>query len=216
MRDLDIRQRILDELEFEPSVNAAEIGVTVENGVATLSGRVHTLAEKLAADRAARRVYGVKAVAEEIEVRVPTTLVRTDTDIAQYALSVLGWNTEVPKDRIRLKVENGWVTMEGEVPWAFQRETAGRVLRYLPGVKGVTNLVTVKPAVSAQHLKERIVGAFRRSADLDAKAIEVRALGDSVTLTGKVHSWTERREAERMAWSAPGVAHVANDIVVAA
>jgi osmotically-inducible protein OsmY len=214
--DLALRQEILDELEFEPSVDAAQIGVAVKDGVVTLSGRVDTYAEKLAAEKAAKRVRGVKAVAEDIEVRVPSGLMRSDTEIAAAAVGALEWSTVIPHDRVRVKVENGWVTLEGELPWAYQRDSADRAVRFLSGVRGVTNLVTVKPQVATREIKDRILSAFRRSAELDAGTVRVDAIGGKVTLAGNVHSWNERTEAERVAWAAAGVAQVENRITVSA
>lgn len=215
-KGMELQRMVLNELEYEPSVNAAEIGVAVTDGVVTLSGRVGTYTEKLAAEQAAKRVHGVKAVADEIEVKVASSMIRTDTDIARAALTALEWNTMVLKDRVTVKVDGGWVTLDGELPWAYQRDAAARAVRCLTGVRGVTNLIALKPRVPTQHIKQRIVGAFRRSADLDAKTIRVEALAGKVTLSGTVHSWTERREAERVAWAAPGVAQVENLIAVAA
>jgi osmotically-inducible protein OsmY len=214
--NLELQREVLDELEFEPSIEAADIGVAVKDGVVTLSGFVGTFAEKVAAERAAKRVSGVKAVAMDIEVRILSSTRRSDTDIAKAALLALEWNAVVPKDKIKIKVEDCWITLEGEVPWDYQRNAAARAVRYLSGVRGVTNLVTIKPKVATQQIQDRILGAFRRSAELDAKTIRVDALDGRVTLSGSVHSWTERSEAERVAWAAPGVALVDNKITVAA
>jgi osmotically-inducible protein OsmY len=215
-KDMKLQREVLDELEFEPSVNAAGIGVAVVDGVVTLTGMVDSYAEKVVAEKAAKRVRGVKAVAEEIEVRVPSSMHHTDTDIARAAIVAMEWNTMIPKDKVKVKVEDGWVTLEGSVSWDYQRDAAATAVRYLTGVRGVINLLVVKPQVATQQIKERIVGAFRRSAELDAKTVRVEALDSKVTLTGTVHSWTERSEAERVAWAAPGVALVENRITVAA
>lgn len=213
-RDFELQRAVLDEVDFEPTVNAAEIGVAVSDGVVTLTGFVDSYAEKLAAERAAKRVHGVKAVAEEIEVRLPLSMKRSDTDIASAALASLAWNTMLPEDQIQVKVEDGWVTLEGELPWAFQRNAAIDAVRVLPGVRGVSNFIAVKPNVATQEIRNRILGAFRRSAELDAEQITVETADGQVTLSGKVQSWTERDEAGRVAWAAPGVLRVENKISV--
>jgi osmotically-inducible protein OsmY len=215
-KDTRLQQAILEELEYEPSINADEIGVSVKDGVVTLSGLVGSYAEKVTAESAVKRIQGVKAVAIDIEVRIPSSTRHTDTDIAKAATTALDWNTLVPKGRIKVKVEDGWVTLDGQLGWDFERQAAARAVRSLSGVRGVSNLIILKPRVGTQQIKERIVGAFRRSADLDAKTVQVEALGGKVTLFGKVHSWAERSEAERVAWAAPGVSQVENRITVAA
>lgn len=214
MNDTQLQRDVLNELEWEPSVHAAEIGVAVKEGIVTLSGTVGTYAEKLAAEKAAKRVRGVKAVAEDIAVKVPTGLERTDTEIASAAVVALGWDVEVPHEKVKVEVENGWVTLEGEVDWAFQRDAATRSVRYLTGVRGVTNLITIKPRVETWALKRRIADAFKRNAELDANRIQVDAIGGRVALYGHVHSWQERDEATQVAWSAPGVVIVENHIAV--
>lgn len=214
MNDMEIRQAILDELEFEPSVEAAGIGVAVKGGVVTLSGFVDNYAEKIAAEVAAKRVLGVQAVAMDIEVKVPHPAKHSDTEIARAALRALEWNTMVPSTGLKVKVEEGWVTLYGELSWEYQRDAAGRAVRVLSGVRGVTNLITVKPQVATEKIRERILAAFTRSAALDAEAIRVEATDGKVTLSGRVHSWNERSEAERTAWAAQGVAQVDNRIQV--
>jgi osmotically-inducible protein OsmY len=214
MNDTQLQRDVLNELEWEPSVHAAEIGVAVKEGIVTLSGTVGTYAEKLAAEKAAKRVRGVKAVAEDIAVKVPTGLERSDSDIASAAVVALGWDVEVPHEKLKVKVEDGRVTLEGEVDWAFQRDAATRAVRYLTGVRGVTNLVTIKPRVETWALKRRIADAFKRNAELDAKRIQIDAIGGRVALYGHVHSWQEHDEATQVAWSAPGVVIVENHIAV--
>jgi osmotically-inducible protein OsmY len=214
MNDTQLQRDVLNELEWEPSVHAAEIGVAVKESIVTLSGTVGTYAEKLAAEKAAKRVRGVKAVAEDIAVKVATGLERTDTDIAYAAVGALGWDVEVPHEKVKVKVEDGWVTLEGEVDWAFQRDAATRVVRYLMGVRGVTNLITIKPRVETWALKRRIADAFKRNAELDAKRIQVDAVGGRVSLYGNVHSWQEHDVATQVAWSAPGVVMVENHLAV--
>jgi osmotically-inducible protein OsmY len=214
-KDTQLQREILDELDYEPSLNADEIGVSVKDGVVTLSGLVGSYAEKVSAETAVKRIHGVKAVAVELEVRLPSSIRHTDTDIAKAASTALDWSTLVPKGEVTVKVENGWVTLEGQVGWDFERQAAARAVRSLSGVRGVSNLIVLKPRVGTQQIKERIVGAFRRNADLDAKTVRVEAADGKVTLFGNVHSWTERTEAERVAWAAPGVSQVENRITVA-
>jgi osmotically-inducible protein OsmY len=215
-RELELQRDVLDELAYEPSLDADEIGVSARDGVVTLSGQLDSYAAKIAAEDAAKRVRGVKAVALDLEVRIPSAMKHTDTDIARAAILALEWNATVPRDRVTLRVEDGWVTLEGQLDWDYQRQAAASAVRYLSGVRGVTNLILVKPKIATQQIKERIVGAFRRSADLDANTVRVEAVDGKVTLFGKVHSWSERSEAERAAWAAQGVSQVDNRITVTA
>lgn len=212
--DTELQEDVLDELKWEASVNAADIGVAVKNGVVTLSGHVPSYAERWGAERAAKRVAGVKAVANELDVKLPGSSERTDQDIAVAAVNALKWHPFVPTDKIKPVVNQGWIKLEGEVNWQFQSSAAEKAVRYLPGVKGVTNLITVKPRVSPIELMAKIQDAFKRSAKLDAERITVEADGGKVTLRGAVRSWTERQEAERVAWMAPGVSSVDNRITV--
>jgi len=168
----------------------------------------------MAAEKAAKRVRGVKAMVEQIEVKIPSAMKRTDADIARAALDALAWHVEVPSHRIKVKVENGWLTLEGELEWAFQRDAALRSVRYLTGVSGVTNLLTIKPRVETTAIKSKIAEAFKRNAELEAGRIKVQAVGGRVTLDGKVQNWLERDEAARIAWAAPGVIMLENRITV--
>lgn len=212
--DLKLRQDVLDELEWEPSVDAAHVGVAARHGVVTLSGHVGSFADKLAAERAAWRVAGVKAVAQEIEVRVPSDRKTSDEEIAARALRMLEWDVAVPHERITLKVEHGLVTLGGEVEWRYQREEAEDDVRRLSGVKGVINGIAVKPKVGAADVQAQIRRAFERSAELEADHITVAVENGKVVLGGKVSAWIERELAERAAWAAPGVTSVENQIVI--
>jgi osmotically-inducible protein OsmY len=214
MTDRHLQEQVQNALDWEPSVDAADIGVSVENGVVTLRGDVKTYAEKAAAERVTLKVYGVKAVANDISVRLGDGQQRTDTDIAQAVLAALRWNTMVPKDKVTVAVANGWVTLAGTVDWEYQRQAAANAIRYLAGVRGVTNIVAIKPHVSVGDVKGKIENALKRSAEVDARRIHVAVSDDTVTLSGNVHSWFERDEARRAAWSAPGVRAVDDRIAV--
>jgi osmotically-inducible protein OsmY len=213
--DLELRRDILDELEWEPSVDAAEIGVMVHGGIVTLAGPVTSYTEKLAAERIVRRVKGVKAIANDLEVRLPGAAARCDAEIARAAVEALRWKTSVPDDRVEVSVSKGWITLEGEVDWQYQREAAFEAVDHLLGVTGVNNLIALKPRVSASEVKSRIETAFLRSAELDAQQLRVETRDGKVTLRGDVRSWSERQEAERTAWAAPGVTQVENLIAIA-
>lgn len=216
MDDLELKKNVEQELNFEPSINAAEIGVAVKNGVVTLNGRVPSYWEKIAAERAAARVAGVKAVANELEVRLPGSSERTDEDIAQAAIDSLRWSVLVPQDRIKVKVSKGWVTLEGNVDWQYQKSAAEKAVRKLYGVVGVSNLIEVKPQVSKAQVKTSIEAALKRLAEVDASRIRVDTEDGKVVLSGSVRSWFEREEAERAAWAAPGVRAVEDRIAIAA
>lgn len=210
-----LQQAVLAELHWEPSVTAAHIGVTANAGVVTLTGHVDNLAEKLGAEAAARRVKGVKAVVEEIEVRLPFDVTRTDEDIAAAVIDRLAWDVSVPSDAIKVKVEGGWVTLSGEVKWQFQRIAAADHVHRLLGVRGVSNQITIRPVVDASDLSDEITHALHRSWFFDPLTVTVRAEGGTVRLGGSVKSPHERQVAAATAWSAPGVTDVINDIGIA-
>lgn len=213
--DAQLQRDVLDELSWEPSVDAAHIGVSVKDGVVTLSGHVPSYAEKFGAELAARRVYGVKAVANELDVKLPGSSVRSDEDLAAAAVKALESNVFVPPNTVKPIVRDGWITLEGEVEWAYQKNAAESAVRYLTGVRGVTNGITIKPRVTPAEVKAKIEEALKRSAEMDARRIGVEVKDGQVILGGTVRSWTERDEAERAAWAAPGVRRVEDHITVA-
>jgi osmotically-inducible protein OsmY len=214
MTDKDLQQHVQNALDWEPSVDAKDIGVSVDQGVVTLRGNIGSYAEKLAAERVALGVYGVKALANDLIVHVVSGYQRTDTEIAQAAVHALKWHTTVPDDHVTVTVKDGWITLAGTVDWAFQRDAAGRAVRDLTGVKGVSSDIRVKPHVNTTDVRAKIEAAFRRSAEIDARRVSVMAQDGKVTLTGNVRSWAERQEAERAAWAAPGVSQVDDRIAV--
>jgi osmotically-inducible protein OsmY len=213
--DRDLQHDVLAELKWEPSVNAAHIGVTAANGVVTLTGHVSTYMEKIAAERAAKRIFGVKAVADEVEVRLPGTVKHTDEDIAAACVAALAAKSTVPNDKVTVVVKRGWVTLEGEVEWHYQKEAAMNAVRDLFGVTGVSNAITVKVRALPSDVANRIEDAFTRSAEIDARRIRVATTDGKVILNGTVRTWLEWDEAQRAAWAAPGVTAVENQITVA-
>ena len=202
MNDSDLRQLVNDELEFEPAVDASNIGVAAKDGVVTLSGFVCSYAEKMAAERAVRRVKGVHAIAQEIEIRYATDKKINDDEIARRCINILTWDTTLPDDKLSIKVERGWVTLSGEVPWHFQRIAAESGVRKITGVTGITNL------------KRKIEDALKRSAEVEANLIRVVVTDSSVRLEGKVHDWREREIVDKAAWSVPGVMTVDDRMTV--
>ena len=215
MTDMDLKRHVESALEWEPSVDAADIGVSVDAGVVTLRGDVGSYAARAAAERVMLRVYGVKAVANELTVRLLTGFERNDTDIAQAAVTALSWNAVIPQNRVTVTVSNGWLTLNGTLDWQYQKEAAARAVRDLVGVKGVTNSITVKPHVQPGDVQAKIEAAFKRSAEIDARRVSVSAQNGKVVLSGNVRSWAERQEAERAAWAAPGVTQVDDRLLVA-
>ena len=214
MTDQSLKQTVLDELAWEPSVSEAHIGVTARGGVVTLTGHVGSYAEKCAAEHAVGRVAGVKAIAEELEIRYLYSVGHGDEDIAKQALNVLNWDLSVPKDKVKIKVEKGWITLSGDVNWYYQKHAAETDVRKLLGVMGVINHIAIKPSVEASDVQNKIKAAFERNAEFEAENIVVSTEGGKVTLSGKVDSYYERTLAATTAWSAPGVTHVSDQITI--
>jgi osmotically-inducible protein OsmY len=212
--DTQIQQDVLAELKWEPRVAPNEVGVSVKEGVVTLTGWVDTYVKRWAAEDAAHRVRGVKAVANDIEVRLSPGDERTDADIAAAAVKALAWDALVPTEKVHVTVSKGWVTLKGSVDWQYQRDEAERVVRRLTGVKGVTNLVTITQRPAPAEIKKKIEEALTRTAQSDAQKITVEVEGSKVILKGTVRSWAEREEAARQAWAAPGVISVDNRITI--
>jgi osmotically-inducible protein OsmY len=212
--DNELQKNVMEELKWQPSVKSSDIGVAVTNGIVTLSGTVDNFAEKKAAEKAAQKVAGVRAVVEEIKVNLPSSHKKTDIEIAEAAVNALKWDTLVPDNRIRVKVENAWLTTEGEVDWQFQKNAVKHAVEHIVGIKGISNLVHITPRVDTADLKKDILHAFERNATIDANRIKVDNIGNKVTLSGTVSSYAEKREAEHTAWNAPGVANVVNELEV--
>ena len=214
--DSDIKRDVEDELRWDPDIDATDIGVTVRNGVVTLTGFVRSYAQKTQAEVDAKRVAGVSAVANDIEVRLPAIDARPDSEIARDAVSALKSELPYSSEKIKVVVKNGWITLEGAVEWNYARERAQSAVRRVRGVMGVTNSIVLKPTVAPHEIRRKIEDALRRSAELDASRITVEATGGEVILRGTVRSWAERQEAERAAWAAPGVTRVDNRVTVVA
>lgn len=216
MKDTELRQDVIDELEFEPSIDAADIGVAVEDGTVTLTGHVPTYSQKMMAENIVKRIKGVHAIAQEIEVRPFGSHITADDEIAKRAANSLRWNSSVPMDAVQVKVENGLVSLNGKVKWYFEKLAAEKAVRDLTGVKGVSNLILIEPNVSPIDVRQRIESALRRDAELEAKRIQVKVDDRKVMLDGKVRTWAERDAAERAAWAAPGVTSVVDRIAIGA
>ena len=210
--DQEIQKDVLAELKWDAQVQPNEIGVSVKDGVVTLTGWVDSYLKKWSAEEAAHRVSGVKAVANDIEIKLSTE--RTDADIAAAAVNALEWDAFVPSDKVQVTVSKGWVTLKGDVEWQYQKDDAERVVRRLSGVKGITNLISVKPRITPSELKKKIEDALVRNAEIDADRITVEVQGNKAILKGTVRSWTEKEEAARVAWSAPGILSVDNRITI--
>jgi osmotically-inducible protein OsmY len=214
--DTELQRSVMEALVWEPSIDAAGIGVSIESGIVVLSGTVKSLPQKWTAVRVAQRVAGVKAVTDEMIVKLPGDCERSDADVARAAVNALDWNASVPRNRVNVVVEHGRVTLEGDLPFHYQKVAAERAVHNLIGVTSVSNQISVKPPmVSASDVKQRIEQALERAAEVDARRISVEAVEGRVTLRGNVKSWTERDDAEWAAWAAPGVSRVENDLRIA-
>lgn len=213
--DIQLQRDIAEELAWQPSIRDAEIAVDVTNGVVTLRGFVSTFAQKVAAQRAAEHVSGIRANVDHLEVMVLASQAQSDTELAHRVVSTLAWNSVVPPDAVHSCVKNGWITLDGEVEWQFEREAACCAVRCLAGVKGIDNRIRLHPHAATYDMAQRIRDALRRSAEEDAKHIAVETSGGKVTLRGSVHSWELRQEVERAAWSAAGVSAVDDQMTVA-
>lgn len=212
--DTSLKHDVEDELEWDPVIDASKIGVAATDGVVTMTGTVRAYSDRWNAERIAKRVHGVKAVANDIEVVIDNAEHRDDADIAASAVNALHWNFSIPNERIKVTVSKGWITLDGEVDWQYQKRAAEDAVRHLRGVRGLSNQIIVRPKVQATDVKEKIESALRRNAELDARKVNVETNGGNVVLTGEVRSWVEREDAVNAAWAAPGVARVVDRIEI--
>jgi osmotically-inducible protein OsmY len=212
--DLELKRDVEAELAWDPAVQSTAIGVSAKDGVVTLTGHIETYAEKYAAEKALRRVTGVKAIALELDVRLSPEHKRSDTDIATAAEQALRWNTSLPVDKVRITVDKGWVTLQGEVEWDYQRRSVERAIRPLMGVVGLSNDITLKPRVTQAGVQQRIADALKRQVEREVSRMQISVEGSTVTLRGTVNSWHERDAAAGTAWSAPGVTAVINNLAI--
>jgi osmotically-inducible protein OsmY len=212
--DSELRTDVIAELNWDASIRDEDIATAVKEGVVTLAGIVDTYAQRYAAERAVERVHGVKAIVNDLTVKLPGAMARSDADIAHAAVNALRWHTQVPEERVQVKVANGWLTLEGEVDQYYQKEAAEHAVQYLTGVKGVSNVITLRAMPTPADIKQRIRSSLKRQAELDAEQVTVETSGSRVTLRGTVRSVAEQRDAERAVWNAPGVTRVDNDIKV--
>lgn len=212
--DNEIQKDVMDQLRWEPFLNASKIGVSVNNGIVTLSGQVDTYSKKVLAEKATKKVAGVKAIAEDIQIGLSKTYLKTDAEIAQTVVNALKWHTMIPEEKIKVTVEDGIVKLEGEVEWEYQLTQARTSVENLIGVRSVTNLISVKPKVTPSDVQQKINSAFLRSASIDAAKITAEVLGNRVILHGKVRSFAEKDDAENAAWSAPGIISVESKLAI--
>jgi osmotically-inducible protein OsmY len=212
--DMEIQKDVIDQLKWEPFLNASQIGVAVKNGIVTLSGQVDTYSKKVLAEKTVKKVSGVKAIAEDIQVGLSPAYKKNDTEVAEAVVNALRWHTMIPEDKIKVSVEDGNVKLEGDVEWEYQRNQAKTTIENLSGVRFVTNLIAVKPKITPYELQQKITAAFQRSANIDASKVTTEVLGSRVILRGKVRSFAEKEDAENAVWAAPGVVTVENKLVI--